>query len=111
MPIKANRVAHPARYDIGAATVETDAPDLTIGGRRLADMAGRTDVDIELVVRPQGHEFPAVRLMVEKVAIDNHRLRRIVEIVLDHIELGNSRALGDIECTLIEGETVRSVQS
>src|SRR4029434_7215408 len=65
VPVKANRVAHPGGGHFGAAAVEVDAPYLPVGRGWLANIARRADVHVELVVRPQAYEFPAVRLAVE----------------------------------------------
>src|SRR6266849_2311845 len=49
--------------------------------------------------------------MVEKIAVDDHGLRRVVEIVLDLVELGNLGAFGDVERAVEKRETVRPVQA
>jgi len=49
--------------------------------------------------------------MVEKIAVDDDGLRRIVEVVLDFFELGNLGAFSDVERTVEESETVRPVQA
>src|SRR5262249_1456791 len=111
MPVEADRIAHPAGHHLGAAAIEIDAADLTVGFRRLADVAGRPDVYIELLVRPEAHELPAMRLMVQEVAVDDGRASRIVELVLDVFELGDAGAFGDVERALVEGEAIRSVEA
>src|SRR5262245_58603058 len=111
MPVEADRVAHAARDHLGSTAVEADAADLPVGLRRLADVAGRADIYIELLIRPETHELPAVRLMIEEVAVDDGRLSRIVDLVLDALQLGNARALGDVERALVEGEAVRPIQA
>jgi hypothetical protein len=35
--------------------------------------------------------------MIEKIAVDNDGLRRVVEVVLDLFELGNLGALSEVE--------------
>jgi hypothetical protein len=49
--------------------------------------------------------------MIEKVVIDDHGLRRVVEVVFDLFELGNLAAFGDVERAIVESETVRPVQT
>src|SRR5712691_344816 len=49
--------------------------------------------------------------MVEKIAVDDHGLRRVVEVVLDLFELRNLGAFGDVERAVEESETVRPVQA
>src|SRR5262245_39574594 len=111
MPVKADRVAYPARHYVRTAAVEADAPYLPVGRGRLADITRRTDVNVELIVRPQAHEFPAVRLMIEKIAVDDDGLRWVVEVVLDLFELGNLGTFGDVECAIVKREPVRPVQA
>ena len=43
--------------------------------------------------------------------IDHRRLRRAVEIVLDLLDLGDLRQLGDVERAVLEGEPVRTMQA
>src|SRR5262245_12594524 len=49
--------------------------------------------------------------MVEKIAVDDDGLRRVVEVILDLFELGNLGAFGNVERAVVEGETVRPVQA
>src|SRR5262249_32952898 len=111
VPIKADRVTHSARHHVRTAPVEGDAPYLSVGLGWLTDITRGADVDVELVIWPQAHEFPAVRLMVEKIAVDDHGLRRVVEIVLDSFELGNLGAFGNVERAVVERQPIGSVQA
>ena len=54
---------------------------------------------------------PAVRRGVGQVAVDDDRLRRLVEIVLDLLQLGDAGAFGDVERAVVEGEAVRPVEA
>jgi hypothetical protein len=49
--------------------------------------------------------------MVEKIAVDDHGRRRVVEVVLDLFELRNLGAFGDVQRAVVESETVRPVQA
>src|SRR5262249_54424536 len=49
--------------------------------------------------------------MVEKIAVDDHGLRRVVEVVLDFFQLGNLSAFGDVERAVEECEAVRPIQA
>src|SRR5262245_5297289 len=111
MPVEANRVANAARDDFGAAAVEIDASHLRMRVRRRAAVAGQTDRDIELVVRPDPYELPAVRFVLRQVVIDHRELWRIVEVVLDLLDLVDFGELGDVERAVLEGESVRPVQA
>ena len=62
MPVEADRVAHADRKGLGAGAVEIEPADLRGAGHRLADVAGRADVYVELAVGPDAHIAPAVRL-------------------------------------------------
>src|SRR5262249_5388141 len=48
--IKPDRIAHSAYVHFRPAAVEVHAPDLSVGLGRKADVTGRPDVDVELVV-------------------------------------------------------------
>lgn len=58
-----------------------------MGRRGHADIAWCTDVEIELVVGTDGEELPAVRLVFGQIVVDNDRLGRIIEVVLDLLNL------------------------
>src|SRR3989475_12344271 len=49
--------------------------------------------------------------MIEKIAVDDDWLRRVVEVVLDLVELGNLGAFGDVERAVEERESVRPIQA
>jgi len=74
--------------------------------RRHADVAGRADVEIEPIVGADGEELPAMRLVLGQIAIDDLRLRRVVEMILDVVDLGDLRQLGDIERAVVERDAV-----
>src|SRR5262249_56833414 len=105
VPTEPPRLAHPGGGHLGAAAIEIDPPYLSIGLRRLANIARRADVYVKLAVRPQGHEFPAMRLMVEKVAVDDHGLGRIVQVIFDFFQLANFGPLAHAERTLVKANT------
>ena len=81
-----------------------------MGRRGDADVARRADLEIELVVRPDGEELPAMGLIFRQVVVDNDRLRRVVEVVLDLFDLRNSGELRDVQCAVLEGEAVWPIQ-
>src|SRR5262245_3235129 len=109
--IKPDRIADSAHMGFRPAAVEVHAPDLSVGVGRKADVTGRPDVDVELVVGSHRDEFPTVRLVVGELIVDNDGLRRIIEVVFDLFELRNFGAFGDVERALVEGEAVRPVQA
>src|SRR5580692_3443235 len=111
MKIHADDLADAAGDDLDAAAVDRYAANLGIARRRLTDVTRRSDIDVELIVGTERQEFPAVRLMVRQVAVDDDRIRRIIEIVLDLLELRDSRAFGDVERAVLEGEAVRPVEA
>src|SRR5262245_50349264 len=61
VPVHADDLTNAASHHFGAATVQIDAADLCVTIRWHADVARRANVEIELVVRPDGQEFPAMR--------------------------------------------------
>src|SRR5260370_33482475 len=61
--VHADDLAYAPRNHFRAAAVEIDATDLSMGRRRHADVAWRTNLEIELVVGSDGQEFPAIGLI------------------------------------------------
>ena len=55
------RCCGPASVHLDPRAVRVDAHDGGVGLRRLADVAGRADVEVQLAVRPEGQVLPAVR--------------------------------------------------
>src|SRR5262249_61580723 len=84
---------------------------LSVGLGRKADVTGRSDVDVELVVGAHRDEFPSMRLVVGELIVDDDGLGWIVEIVLDLFELRNFGAFGGVERAGMEGEAVRPIQA
>src|SRR5262245_411812 len=111
MPVKADRVAYPARDHVRTAAVKGDAPYLPIGLGRLTNVTRGADVDVELLVRPQAHEFPAVRLMIDKIVVDDDGLRWVVEVILDLFKLRNLGTFGNVERAVEERQAIRPVQT
>src|SRR6266566_6517120 len=111
VPVHSDDLPNPSRHDFRAATVEIDTPELCVGGRRHANIARCTDVEIQLVVRTDGEKFPAVRLVFGQIIVDNHRLGRVIEVVLDLLNLRDLRDLGEVERAVGESEAVRPIES
>src|SRR5207344_1503449 len=77
----------------------------------LADIAGRADVYVELIVGADPHELPAMRPVVREVVVDDDWRSRTVDGVLDPFELGDLGAFGDIERAIVERESVRTIET
>ena len=61
MEIESHAVAHAARHDLHSGAVEVVAADLAVHFLvELARVARRADLDVDLLVRPQGQELPVV---------------------------------------------------
>ena len=99
------------RHDLHAAAVEIDAAELCVGRRWHADVAGRADVEIQLVVGPDGQELPAMRFIARQIVIDDGRLGRIVELGLDIVDLRDLVELGDVERAVVQRYAVRPPQA
>src|SRR5215472_16856780 len=106
MEVHAHDLPNPAGDNFGAATVQIYTANLRVRRRRHANIAGGAHLEIELVVGSDGQIFPAVRLIAWQVAIDHDRFGRIVEVVLDVLDLRYFIQLGDIERTVFEGQTI-----
>src|SRR6516165_1159061 len=111
MPVHSDDLPNPARYDFRAAAVEIDTAELRVRGRRHADIARCADVEIKLVVGTDGEKFPAVRLVLGQIVVDNHRLGRVIEILLTLLNLRDLRELGDVEGAVGEGEAIGAIET
>jgi len=60
-------------------------------------VAWLSDRNIQLVVRADGYELPAVRFIIRQVVIYHGRLGRIIETILDALDFRYSRELGNVE--------------
>src|SRR5215831_2591042 len=78
---------------------------------RHADIARCPDVEIELVVGTDGEEFPAVRLVLGQIVVDNDWLGRVIEVVLYLLNLRDLCELGDVEGAVGESEAVRAIKA
>ena len=52
-----------------------------------------------------------MRLVLREITIDDCRLRRVVELVLDVFDLRDLGQLGDVECAVVKGDPIRAVQA
>ena len=111
VPVEADRVAHAAHVNLGARTIQIHPPDLAMVLVMQHVVAGLSDRNIELVVRPDGDELPAMGFVLWKLVIDHDRLRRAVQIVLDLFDLGDLRQFGDIERAVLECDAVRTIEA
>ena len=50
-------------------------------------------------------------LLLRLIVVDNDRLRRVVEVVLDFFDLRDSGELRDIQRAILEGQAVRPIKS
>ena len=110
MPVEADGVANALRDRLHAGAVEVDAAHGGVAFRRQAVVTGLPDLEVELVVGADGDVFPAVRLILRQTVEDDGRLRRIVEIVLDLVDLRELGQLHDVERAVLEGDAVRAVE-
>jgi hypothetical protein len=73
--------------------------------------ARRADVEVEFVVGSDGQELPPVRLIARQVVVDDRRLRRVAEVVLDIVDLRDLVQLRDVERAIVERDAIRPVQT
>jgi len=74
-------------------------------------LQGASDLKKEFVVGPHGEKFPTVRLVLGQIVVDHHRLRRVVEVFLDLLDLRNLGKFGDVERAVVEGQSIRSIET
>src|SRR5262245_14926612 len=94
-----------------AAAVKIDPPNLAMRRTMQHVVARLAYLQVELFVRTDGDELPAVRLVLRQIAVDDRRFRRLVEIGLDIFNLGDLRKLGDVERALVNRESVRTIKT
>src|SRR5262249_16355404 len=78
---------------------------------RHADVARRANLEIELLVGPEGEIFPTVSFVLRQVTEDDGRLRRVVELVFDVFDFRDLGELGDVERALVQDDAVRPMES
>src|SRR6266404_820315 len=111
MPVHSQDLADTVRVDLEALPIESDAIDLAVPLRWQADVAGGADLEVELLVRANGEVFPTVRLVLWQIAQDDGGLRRVVEVVLDLLDLGDLIKLGDVQRALVQVYAVRPIET
>src|SRR5206468_4447650 len=96
--------------DFQPAAVQIETIDLGMPLGRHADVARRANLEIELLVGPDGEIFPTVRLVLRQVAEDYGRLRRVVELVFDVLDFRDLGELSDVERALVQDDAVRAME-
>ena len=86
MPVETLRVAHAGGDHLHARAVRVVAADLRVLLGRLADVAGRAERHVELLVRAEGEVLPVVVLLGRQVEFGRHVDRLHVGLVLDVVE-------------------------
>src|SRR5664280_2371411 len=74
-------------------------------------IARLSDLNIQLVVRPDGDELPAVGFVLGQIVVDDSRLRRTVEIIFDLVDLGDLREFGDVERAVAERDAIGPIKA
>ncbi|MCY1408830.1 hypothetical protein D9M71_241600 [compost metagenome] len=106
MPGKTDRVAHPVGHHLAAAAIDVHA--LQIGVARAfgtADVARRADRHIELAVRAEGDELPAVVGFAREFGRQRFGLRRLIQMRLDVAQDDNPADRRDVQIAVAEGDT------
>src|SRR5260370_6991152 len=99
MPVHSHDLADTVGVDLEALAIESDAIDLAVPLRWHADVAGRADLEVELLVRAKGEVFPAVRLVLRRIAQDDGGLRRVCGGCLALSHLRNLQHLRPLHAT------------
>src|SRR5262245_21864174 len=81
IPIESNRMTYASRDHFRAAAVEIDAADLAVRITVQHIVSRLAYLKVELLVRSDSNEFPAVRFVLRQIFVDHRRFRRIVEHV------------------------------
>src|SRR4051794_19863704 len=97
MPVKTHGMTNASCKHFRAAAVEIDAADLRVRVGWHTVVTRLADLDVEFVVWSDRDELPAMRLVLGQIGIDHRRFRRLVEIVLDLLNLGDLGKLRDVE--------------
>ena len=99
--VEAHRVAHAARDGLDAAAVEVHAEDARMRVVGLAEVAGRADRVVELLVA-DAQVAPAVVLAAGQLVVEHHRLAGVVELVLDAVVALDLLVRREVERALVE---------
>src|SRR5579883_2557304 len=111
IPVEAHRVADANRHHFGAGAVKVDAADLAVILVMQHVVARLADGNIKLVVWSDGDELPAMGFVLGKIVVNHDRFGRIVEIVLDLLDLRYLGEFGDVERPVLEGDAVWPVET
>ena len=82
-------MTHAPRDHFRAAAVKIDTADLAVRVAVQHVVSRLAYLKIQLLVRSDGDEFPAVRFVLRQILVDHRGLWRIVEHVLDVLDLGD----------------------
>src|SRR5258707_4829561 len=110
MPVPPHDLADAGGNALQPAAVQVETIDLGMPLGRHADVARRANLEIELLVGPDGEIFPTVRLVLRQVAEDDGRLRRVVELVFDVLDFPDLGKLPDVERGLLQDDAVLAVE-
>src|SRR5262245_58804250 len=109
MPIHADDLADAVGDHLRAAAIQIDAADLCMRRRWHTYVARRSDVEIQFVIRPYRQKLPPVRLIARQVAVNDGRLRRLVQLRLDIVDLRYLIEFGNIKRAVVNGYPVRTI--
>src|SRR5262245_41282313 len=110
VPVHPDDLTDAGSDDFQPAAVQIETVDLGMALGRHADVARRADLEIELLVGPDGEIFPTVSFVLRQVTEDDGRLRRVVELVFDVFDFRDLGELGDVERALVQDDAVRAIE-
>src|SRR5262249_25920292 len=111
MPVHADDLADAGGNHLQPTAIQVQTIDFGMPLGWHADVARRTDLEIELLVGTDGEKFPTVRLVLWQVAEDDGRLWRIVEFALDVVDFRDLGQLSDVKRPLVQDNAVGAVKS
>ena len=111
LPVEADRVADAAGHVFPAAAVGVHADQLAVCRRRVADVARRTDRHVQLAVRAERDELPAVVRLGGQLVGDYRGLGRVVQVVLDVAQHQDPAHRGNVQIAALERHAHRQLQA
>ena len=111
LPVEADRVAHAACEGFDGAAIRVHAQDVGVALRiGFTDVAGCADRHIQLAVRPEGDEFPAVVGLARQPVGDQCGWGRVVEPALDVVEAQDAADRRHVQAAVAVGHSHRHLQ-
>lgn len=109
IPIEAYSVPDSSGKDLKLCAIRVHPGDGSIRIALVTDIAGSSNRQIELAIRPKRNKLPAMGRIFREIIFDNH-IFRVIKIFLNIVESEDAADLSNIEVPIFESNSIRHVQ-